>query len=91
MTEDELLMLTIPPQVDVGSHTLEVHVRAHPDGVHVELRHPDVGGRGYRVLSEGVVHDQQAVSDWIALVAPAAARKLDAEDRFRRKQAGYGA
>ena len=93
MSEDELLMLSIPPQVDVGeqAHTLNVVVAPHEDGVRVELRHPDVGGKRYRVLSEGVVHDEQAVSDWIRMVAPAVGRRLDAEARFARKQAGYGA
>lgn len=91
MTEDELLALSIPPQVDVGAHTLDVAVLPHEDGVRVELRHPEVGGRRYRVLGEGVVHDQQAVSDWISMVAPAIALRLDAEERFKGRQAGYTA
>ncbi|WP_301115233.1 hypothetical protein [Microbacterium sp.] len=33
MTEDELLALTLPPQVDIGNHTLDVAVLPHPDGV----------------------------------------------------------
>lgn len=91
MTEDELLSLALPPQVDIGDHSLNVAARAHEDGAHIELRHPEVGGRTYRVMAQGVVHDEQAVFDWISMVAPAVRARLDAEDRFRRKQAGYTA
>jgi len=89
MTPDELLDLQVPPMVQVGDHSLNVAVLPHEDGVHVQLRHPEVGGKRYRVLNEGVVHDQQGVFDWIALVAPAAAMKLDAEVRFEMRRAGY--
>jgi hypothetical protein len=88
VTEDELLALTLPPQVDIGNHTLDVAVLPHPDGVKVELRHPEVGARRYRVMTEAVVGDEQAVSDWIRMVAPAVARRLDAEARFSATQAG---
>lgn len=89
MTEDEIAALFVPPMVQVGNHTLNVHVGPDEDGCRVELRHPDVGGKRYRVLNEAVVHDEQGVVDWINLVAPAAGRRLDAEERFRLKQAGY--
>lgn len=91
MTEDELMMLVVPPQVDIGAHTLDVYVAAHPDGVHVELRHPEYGPRRFRVMTEAVVGDEQGVSDWIRMVAPAVARRLDTEARFAMKQAGYSA
>lgn len=91
MTEDELLALSVPPMVQVGSHSLNVAVLPHEDGCRVELRHPDVGGRRYRVLGEAVVGDEQGVSDWISLAAPAIGRRLDAEVRFQLRQAGYKA
>ncbi|MDF2563583.1 MAG: hypothetical protein K0R99_5029 [Microbacterium sp.] len=39
-------------------------------------------------MTEAVVGDEQAVSDWIRMVAPAVARRLDAEARFSATQAG---
>lgn len=91
MTEDELAALTLPPQVDVGGHSLDVAVLPHPDGVRVELRQPGVGPRRYRVMTHAVVGDEQGVADWISMVAPAVARRLDAESRVAMKLAGYTA
>lgn len=80
---------TIPPMVQVGNHSLNVHVREHDDGVHVELRHPDVGAKTYRVMTTGVVPDRPAVLGWIDLVAPAVGMRLDAEARLTLRALGY--
>lgn len=84
-------MLQIPPQVDIGEHTIAVHVRPHEGDIKVELRHPDVGGRTYRVMNEAVVADAAGALGWIRLVAPAIKQRLDAEVRFAQRQRGYRA
>jgi hypothetical protein len=89
---DELDLMQIPPQVQLGAHTLDVKVTPTESGeAHVELRHPNVGAKSYRVISTGIAADADGVLDWIRFVAPGVQGKLDAEARFQRKQLGYRA
>lgn len=89
MDELDGFFAIIPPMVQVGAHSLNVHVAEHADGVTVELRHPNVGTKTYRVMTTGVVPDRAAVLGWIDLVAPAVGMRLDAETRATMKALGY--
>ena len=85
-------LFAVPPQVELGAHTLDVAVAPHADGVAIELRQPIVGSKRYRVLAQGVIaDDEDAVLGWITFVAPGVRGRLDAEARLALRQAGYHA
>lgn len=86
---DELDLTIIPPMVQVGDHSLNVGITEHAEGVSVELRHPNVGAKTYRVMAQAVVADRAAVLDWIDLVAGAVGMRLDAEQRATMRSLGY--